>query len=77
MVRFAAKRLLWSVPVLLIASVLVFVAIKATTDPSAIRAPGITGEDIQRFREQLGLDDPAVEQYTTWLGNFVTGGLID
>jgi peptide/nickel transport system permease protein len=73
--RFALKRLLWSIPVLLVASVLVFVAIKATTDPSAIRAPGITGEDIRRFREQLGLDDPAVEQYTTWLGNFVQGDL--
>jgi peptide/nickel transport system permease protein len=75
MFRFAATRLLWSIPVLLVASILVFVAIKATTDPSAIRAPGIRQEDIQRFREQLGLDDPAVEQYTKWLGNFVTGDL--
>jgi peptide/nickel transport system permease protein len=75
MIRFAVKRLLWSIPVLLVASVLVFVAIKATTDPSAIRAPGIRQEDIQRFREQLGLDQPAVEQYTKWLGNFVTGDL--
>jgi peptide/nickel transport system permease protein len=75
MLRFAGRRLLWSIPVLLIASILVFVAIKATTDPSAIRAPGIRAEDVQRYREQLGLDKPATEQYTTWLGNFLTGDL--
>jgi peptide/nickel transport system permease protein len=75
MLRYAAKRLLWSIPVLLIASVLVFIAIKATTDPSAIRAPGVRAEDVQRYREQLGLDRPAIQQYTTWLGNFLTGDL--
>ena len=75
MLRFAAKRFLWSIPVLLIASVLVFVAVKATTDPSAIRAPGIRAEDVQRYRDQLGLDKPATEQYFTWAGNFVTGDL--
>jgi peptide/nickel transport system permease protein len=71
--RFALKRLFWSIPVLMVASVLVFIAIKATTDPSAIRAPGIRQEDIERFREQLGLNKPSVEQYTKWLGNFVSG----
>ena len=75
MLRFAAHRLLWSIPVLLIASVLVFVAIKATTDPSAVRAPGIRPEDIERYRRALGLDKSGVEQYTTWFGNFVTGDL--
>jgi peptide/nickel transport system permease protein len=75
MLRFAAKRLLWSIPVVLIASVLVFVAIKATTDPSAIRAPGIRAEDVQRYREQLGLGEPGYTQYTRWFGNFVTGDM--
>jgi peptide/nickel transport system permease protein len=75
MLRFAAHRLLWSIPVLLIASVLVFVVIKATTDPSAIRSPGIRPEDIERYRRALGLDKSGVEQYTTWFGNFATGDL--
>jgi peptide/nickel transport system permease protein len=74
---FAFKRLLWSIPVLIIASILVFVAIKATTDPSAIRAPGIRQADVERFREQLGLDQPAHRQYLKWFGNFVTGDLGD
>ena len=40
MLRYAARRLLWSIPILLIASVLVFVAVKNTTDPGALRGPG-------------------------------------
>lgn len=73
MLRFIVRRLLFSVPILFVASVLVFIAVKASTDPSAVRAPGITAADVQRLREQLGLDKSNVEQYTTWLGNFVTG----
>ncbi len=73
MLRYAARRLLWSIPIILIASVLVFVAVKNTTDPGALRGPGITQADQERRREQLGLDKGAVEQYTTWLGNFVRG----
>lgn len=75
MFAFALKRLVWSIPVVLIASILVFVVIKATTDPSAIRAPGIDAEDVRRFREDLGLDKPGHEQYLKWLGNFATGDL--
>lgn len=73
MVAFIVRRLLWSVPVLLLASVLVFVAVRSTTDPGNIRAPGVRAEDVQRFREQLGLDRSAPEQYRAWLGDFVRG----
>ena len=49
---------------------------RATTDPAAaFRGPGIRAEDVQRLREELGLDEGAVGQYTTWFGNFVTGDL--
>ncbi len=64
MLRFSAHRLLWSIPVLLIASVLVFVAIKATTDPSASCVPGIRAEDIERYRRASGLDKSGVSRYT-------------
>src|SRR5690606_34592640 len=75
MINFVIKRLVWSVPVLFVASVIVFAAIKATTDPTAIRSPGIRAEDMVRYREQLGLDEPAHRQYFKWLGNFVQGDL--
>lgn len=77
MLRYAARRLLWSIPIILIASVLVFVAVKATTDPGALRSPGIRAEDQQRLEAQLGLDKSGFEQYTTWFGNFVTGDFGD
>ena len=73
MLRFVLRRLLWSIPVLFIASVLVFAAVKATTDPGALRGPGISAADTQRFRAQLGLDKSPVEQYTTWASDFVRG----
>ena len=75
MLRFAVKRLLLSIPILLIASVLVFVAVKSSTDPSAVRAPGVTAEQILELRRDLGLDRSNTQQYFSWLGNFVTGDL--
>lgn len=60
---------------MLIVSVLVFVAMRATTNPGVLVGPGVTSEDARRFREDLGLDNPAHEQYLTWLGNFVQGDL--
>ncbi len=59
----------------LIASVLVFVAIKSTTDPSNVRLPGVRAEDQIRLREQLGLNKSGFSQYTSWLGDFVRGDL--
>ncbi|MGH9000793.1 MAG: ABC transporter permease [Acidimicrobiia bacterium] len=73
MVRYAARRLAWSTLIALIASVLVFVAVKATTDPSNVRLPGVRAEDQARLRAELGLDRPAPEQYLSWLGDFVQG----
>ena len=75
MFQFAVRRLLWSIPVLLIASILVFITVKATTDPSAVRGPGVRAEDIQRLKESMGLNRPPTGQYLSWLGNFVQGDL--
>lgn len=75
MFGFAVRRLLWSIPILFIASVLVFTAVRSSTNPAALRGPGIRAEDIQRYEEQLGLNKPLTEQYMTWLGNFVQGDL--
>jgi peptide/nickel transport system permease protein len=35
----------------------------------------VSAEDVQRFREELGLDQPNHVQYLKWLGNFVQGDL--
>jgi peptide/nickel transport system permease protein len=75
MIRYIIRRILFSIPVLFIASVLVFAVVNATTDPLAGAAlnPRVTQADVERLRHSLGLDKSPVEQYTTWLGNFVEG----
>jgi peptide/nickel transport system permease protein len=75
MLRFIIRRLLISIPLLLIASVLVFTVIHLTTDPTAgLRVnPRISAADMQRYRHDLGLDRSGPAQYFAWLGNFVRG----
>jgi peptide/nickel transport system permease protein len=73
--RYVVRRILFSIPVLLISSVLVFIVIKATTDPVAAvsLSPRFSPEDLERLRRDLGLDRPAVVQYLTWFGSFIQG----
>ena len=75
MIRYIIRRILFSIPVVFLASVLVFAVVNATTDPLAGAAlnPRVTQADVARLRHQLGLDKSPVEQYQTWLGNFVKG----
>ena len=77
MLRFIVRRLLWSIPVLLIASILVFTAIRATTDPvaAAARNPHTTPQALARYEHDLGLDKSAPQQYVIWLSHFVRGDL--
>jgi peptide/nickel transport system permease protein len=73
--RFVLRRVLLSVPVLVVASILVFAAVRATTDPAGTRAPGSRIEDVQRVREQLALDRSPVSQYLTWSRHLLHGDL--
>lgn len=77
MIAFVVRRLLVSIPLLLVLSVVAFVATRAVSSPEAgIRSnPRVSPEDIQRYRAQLGLDDPPATQYLRWLGNLVRGDL--
>lgn len=75
MLRYIARRLIFSIPVLLIASISVFYIVRATTSPLGALAGNtrIQPEDVERYKRDLGLDKSGFEQYTTWLGHFVTG----
>ena len=77
MIAFAVRRLLVSIPLLLTLSVITFIATRAVSSPEAgIRTnPRVSAEDIQRYRDQLGLDDPGHIQYLRWLGNLLRGDL--
>jgi peptide/nickel transport system permease protein len=75
MLRFILRRLLISIPLLFVASVLVFTVMHLTTDPVAgLRLnPRISAADMVRYRHDLGLDRSGPAQYFAWLGNFVRG----
>jgi peptide/nickel transport system permease protein len=70
---YVARRLLYSIPVILIASMLVFVFVRETTDPTARLRASRDKEAVVRERKRLHLDDPLPVQYGKWLKDFVTG----
>jgi len=71
--RFTVRRLLYSLPVLLVGSFLLFWAVRTVFDPllklRAIRDP----EVIARETERLGLNDGIFTQYGRWLTGFLSG----
>lgn len=73
MLTYVLRRVLLAIPVLILSSVLVFMIVRATTDPlarlSQARDPGL----MQRETVRLGLDKPLPQQYLTWAKGFVSG----
>jgi peptide/nickel transport system permease protein len=67
------RRLLYSIPVLLVASFLMFWMVRTTFDPTARLRVSRDPEVIAQERERLGLDDSIFTQYRVWLGDFIRG----
>jgi peptide/nickel transport system permease protein len=74
---FVARRVLATVPVLLIVAVLVFLLLRLTPgDPAAILAgDAASTEQIARIRAGLGLDRAILAQFGIWFGHLVQGDL--
>jgi len=74
---FIARRVLATVPVLLIVAVLVFLLLRLTPgDPAAILAGDAANtEQIARIRTGLGLDRPILMQFGIWFSNVAQGDL--
>jgi peptide/nickel transport system permease protein len=77
MVLWVVRRALLSVLVLFGVSVLIFLATQALPGDPAVQILGHTAtpEQLTELRKQLGLDQPLIDQYATWLGNVLTGSL--
>lgn len=73
MLTFVARRALYSVPVLLVASFLLFWFVRDTFDPTARLRFSRDPAAVQRERHRLGLDKPIVVQYKDFLVKFVQG----
>ncbi len=77
MVNYIAKRLGQSVLTLFLTITTVFVLLRlAPGDPAvAYAGPNPTAEDLDRIREQLGLNESIFAQYLSFLQGLVTGDL--
>jgi peptide/nickel transport system permease protein len=73
--QYAARRLLFFVPVLLAVSVLTFTAARLIPGEEAFLVLGLDAskEDVRIFRESKGLNDPLPQQYIRWLGGVLRG----
>jgi peptide/nickel transport system permease protein len=79
MARFVAQRLVDSIPVLVLSSLLVFAILHLVPgDPvdamlgsaaAGVGSPEARAELTEQIREQLGLNDPLWLQYARWIGN--------
>ena len=74
---YLGRRLLATVPVVLIVAVLVFLMLRLTPgDPAAVLAGDAASvEQIARIRTSLGLDRSIPEQVVIWFGHLLTGDL--
>ncbi|MEN9628197.1 MAG: hypothetical protein RJA10_1424 [Pseudomonadota bacterium] len=77
MFAFLGRRLLSTIPVLLVVAVLVFMMLRLTPgDPAAVLAgDAATTEQIAQIRQTLGLDKSVPEQFAIWFGHMLTGDL--
>ena len=75
--KFLARRLLSTIPVLAIVSLLVFLMLRLTPgDPAAVLAgDAASTEQIAQIRTGLGLDRSIPEQYLIWAGRLLVGDL--
>ena len=76
MTLYIARRLLASIPALLGITLITFLLMHATAGsflPGLELNPNLRPEDIQRVRQNLGLDEPLPVQYWRWLTGLLRG----
>lgn len=79
MLQLLLRRLAFTIPILVLASFLVFGLLLLVPGDPAITLAGdnATEEQIEVIRDRLGLDDPVFVQYGRWAGDAVQGDLGD
>lgn len=75
--QYAIRRLLMTIPTLLLVSVIVFLLIRLIPgDPAAIMLNDLDSDiALEDMRRELGLDQPIPVQFLIWLGNMLSGDL--
>src|SRR5690349_8106423 len=74
MLTYILRRLLYSIPVLVATSFLIFTFVSITGDPlGRLRAnPNITAEQIHSIEHAKNLDEPVIVRYGYWVRDAVT-----
>ena len=77
MTAYILRRLLATIPVMVVVAVFVFFLLRlAPGDPAALIAgDDATTADIEAIRERLGLSRPVLEQFVLWVGRLLQGDL--
>lgn len=73
MLAYIVRRVLISIPVIVIASIALFWFVSVSTDPTARLANSRDPALVSRERERLGLNDSLPVQYKHWATKFVKG----
>ncbi|WP_237215023.1 ABC transporter permease [Falsiroseomonas oryziterrae] len=74
---YIARRLIATIPVMLVVAVCVFLLLHLTPgDPAAVLAgDNATSDQVAQIRAQLGLDEPLWRQFGMWLWRLMQGDL--
>ena len=77
MLGYILKRIAATIPVMGVVALFVFLMLRLSPgDPAAVIAGDYaTAADVERIREQLGLNEPIFVQFVKWLGDLVQGDL--
>ena len=78
MTIYAIRRILQTIPILFIISIMLFFLVRSAPGgplTSARRNPNVTKEQIEALEEKLGLNDPLPVQYGRWMGALLAGDL--
>lgn len=77
MAFYLLKRLVATIPVMLVVAVFIFLLLRLTPgDPAAMIAGDYaTAAQIAEIRSKLGLDEPLLVQFGIWMGNLFQGDL--
>ncbi|HNK64347.1 MAG TPA: ABC transporter permease, partial [Anaerolineales bacterium] len=76
MATYALRRILQTIPILFIISILLFLMVRAAPGgplTAARRNPNISKEQIEALEEKLGLNDPLPLQYGRWIRDMFSG----
>src|SRR3982074_1540968 len=77
MLVYAARRVLQAIPVLVLASIAIFLLLRLIPGDLAVVLAGTKGspEVIAALRKDLGLDQPLPVQYVVWRSHIARGDL--